>query len=302
LTPILARPFQAYYSGTTGVSTCFGTFGELLQGRLPESDRDFLVTLPIARWSTATFQQDISREEVETRPGHKHKARRMAEMVIRTSGLRTGGVLTIESTLPEGKGMASSSADLVATARAVANALHLELPPEAIERLLGRIEPTDGVLYPGVVAFDHRVARLRARLGPLPLMTIVGLDEEGTVDTIEFNRQAKPYSAADKREYVQLLNRMAAAVRNRDLREVGAIATRSALLNQRFWPKRTLSPLLEAATGVGALGVVNAHSGTMLGILLDAADPDYVAKTAAAVQACSALARNVSLHRTLTFD
>lgn len=302
MTRILARPVQGAHCGATGVSTCFGTFGELLQGRLPESDRDFLVTLPIARWSTATFQQDIGKNGVEIRPGHKRKARLMAEMVIEAGGLRTGGVLTIESTLPEGKGMASSSADLVSTARAVANALDLELPAEAIERLLGRIEPTDGVLYNGIVAFDHRVVRLRTRLGSLPSMTIVGLDEEGTVDTIEFNRQAKPYSAADKREYLRLLNRMTAAVRDRDLREVGAIATRSAVLNQRFWPKRTLPSLLEAATGIGALGVVNAHSGTILGILIDTTDPDYVAKTAAAVQACSALARNVSLYRTLTFD
>lgn len=300
--PALAGPVPASYRGTTGVSACFGTFGELLQGRLPESDRDFLVTLPIARWTTATFQQDTAKEGVETWPGHKRKARRMAEMVIQTSGLRTGGVLTIDSNLPEGKGMASSSADLVATARAVANALDLDLPPAAIERLLGQIEPTDGVLYPGIVVFDHRVVRLRTRLGSLPAMTIVGLDEGGTVDTIEFNRRAKPYSAADKREYARLLDRMTVAVRNRDLLEVGAVATRSAVLNQRFWPKRTLTSLLDAATRIGALGVVNAHSGTVLGLLIDAADPDYAAKTAAAVEACSALARDVFLHRTLTFD
>jgi L-threonine kinase len=284
------------------VSTCFGTFGELLQGRLPESDRDFLVTLPIARWTTATFQQDSTKRGVETQPSHKRKARRMAEMVIQASGLLTGGVLTIDSNLPEGKGMASSSADLVATARAVANALNVELPPETIERLLGRIEPTDGVLYPGIVAFDHRIVRLRARLGSLPAMTVVGLDEGGTVDTVEFNRRSKPYSAADKREYAQLLSRMTPAVQSRDLGEVGAIATRSAVLNQRIWPKRTLSSVLDAATRIGALGVVNAHSGTVLGLLIDAADPDYAAKTAAAVQACSELARDVSLYRTLTFS
>ena len=42
-------------AGATGVSSAFGTFGELLQGVLPEEDGDFLVTLPVARWTMARF-------------------------------------------------------------------------------------------------------------------------------------------------------------------------------------------------------------------------------------------------------
>ncbi|NEC21272.1 kinase [Streptomyces parvus] len=290
------------YRGATGVSTCFGTFGELLQGRLPEPDADFLVTLPVARWTMAEFRCLPGPGGVEVRPPHKGKARRMAEMVLAEAGARAGGVLTLDSSLPEGKGMASSSADLVATARAVANAVGPDLPPERLEYLLRRIEPTDGVLYPGVVAFDHRRVRLRARLGSLPTMTIVGVDEGGTVDTVAFNRLAKPFTAADRRAYAALLERLSGAVARRDLAEVGAVATRSTEMNQRLWPKRMLPDVLRICSEVGALGVVAAHSGTMLGVLLDTADPAYVTKVGATVRACSLLGPDVSLFRTLSFD
>ena len=297
-----APPIASRFRGAIGVSTAFGTFGELVQGVLPEDDGDFLVTLPIARWTMARFQAVPDAPEVEVRPAHKSKAKTLAELILDSAGAPPGGVLTLHSSLPEGKGMASSSADLVATARAVGNALAMDLAPETVERFLRRIEPTDGVLYPGIVAFDHRRVRLRALLGSLPTMTVVGVDEGGTVDTVEFNRLAKPFTSADRREYAALLARMAAAVARRDLAEVGAVATRSAEMNQVLRPKRTLAAMTELCDEIGGLGVVAAHSGTMLGLLLDVGDPAYVAKVAAAVQGCSALSSEVSLYRSLSFD
>ncbi|GAA2642326.1 kinase [Dactylosporangium fulvum] len=297
-----ARPRPGGHQGATGVSTAFGTFGELLQGVLPAPDGDFLVTLPVARWTTASFSVDPAGRGVEVRPAHKTKARHLVETMLAGFGVPGGGLLTIDSGLPEGKGMASSSADLVATARAVANALRLEVTPRQIEELLGRIEPTDGVLYQAVVAFDHRRVRLRAVLGSLPTMTIVAVDEGGTVDTVAFNRIEKPFTAADRREYARLLDRITAAVAARDLAEVGAVATRSAEMNQMLRPKRTLDAVRAVARDVGALGVAAAHSGTMLGVLLATDDPDHAERVAATVAACSALGGQVSLHRTLCFD
>ncbi|MCP9975684.1 hypothetical protein LUX02_19820 [Streptomyces somaliensis] len=155
--------------GATGVGTAFGTFGELLQGVLPEEDGDFLVTLPVARWTRAAFRLDPDLDDVVVRPVWKRKARRLARMIVEEGAPRpVGGELTVHSLIPEGKGLASSSADLVATARAVGQALGLAMPAPRIERFLARIEPTDGVLYPGIVAFHHRSVRLRAVLGSLP--------------------------------------------------------------------------------------------------------------------------------------
>ncbi|MEU2161292.1 kinase [Streptomyces sp. NPDC019208] len=285
----------------TGVGTAFGTFGELLQGVLPEENGDFLVTLPVARWTRAAFRPDPGMDELVVRPHRKRKALRLARMIVGEAPQPTGGVLTLNSVIPEGKGLASSSADLVATARAVGQALGLAMPASRIERLLARIEPTDGVLYPGIVAFHHRSVRLRAVLGSLPAMTVVGVDEGGAVDTVDFNRIPKPFTVADRHEYARLLDRLADAIRSRDLTEVGRIATRSALMNQPLRHKWSLDRMREICREVGGLGIAVGHSGTTLGVLLDATDPACPHRATAAAQACTELTGGVAVYRTLSF-
>ncbi|MCF1596024.1 GHMP family kinase ATP-binding protein [Streptomyces muensis] len=288
-------------TAATGVSAAFGTFGELLQGVLPEADGDFLVTLPIARWAVARFEVTPHTDTLEVWPAHKKKALRLTSMIMADARRSSGGVLTIGSTLPEGKGLASSSADLVATARAVANALEEPMPPRRIESYLARIEPTDGVLYPAVVAFHHRSVRLRAQLGSLPSMAVVSVDEGGAVDTVDFNGIPKPFTAADKREYARLLDRIAHAVARRDLAAVGEVATVSARMNQVLRHKWSLEEVIGICREVGGLGVVVGHSGTTLGILLDTAASGFHSRLTAAAQACQELVGNVTVYRTLSF-
>ncbi|GGY37625.1 GHMP family kinase ATP-binding protein [Streptomyces djakartensis] len=285
----------------TGVSAAFGTFGELLQGVLPEEDGDFLVTLPVARWAMARFELVPDSAALQVWPAHKRKALWLTSMIMEDARRSAGGVLKIDSTIPEGKGLASSSADLVATARAVANALDEPMPPRRIESYLARIEPTDGVLYPAVVAFHHRSVRLRARLGSLPSMAVVSVDEGGAVDTVDFNSIPKPFTAADKREYARLLERVTRAVARQDLAEVGRVATASARMNQVLRHKWSLDPLIDICREVGGLGVVVGHSGTTLGILLNTAAPHCPGQLAVAAQACQELVGNVTVYRTLSF-
>jgi len=250
-----------------GSAAAFGTFGELLQGALPDGD-DFLVTMPIARWSRARLLFDPRAPAVHVRPAHKSKARWLVQAMLRQYGVRGGGVLLLDSDLPEGKGLASSSADLVATARAVGQAIGVDPAPAEIEALLRLIEPTDGVMYHGVVAFHHREVRLREELGHLPPMTVVGVDEGGEIDTLSFNKVPKVFSAQHRRTYEQLLAALSAAIRVEDVAAIGEVATRSAVMNQRLCPKRTLDSMLDICHEVGGLGVVAAHSGTALGVLL----------------------------------
>ncbi|WP_432006742.1 kinase [Streptomyces parvus] len=270
------------------VSSAFGTFGELLQGALPDGGPDFLVTLPIARWATATFEYRSADDSVEVSPATKTKARQVAETVLARYA-DGGGTLRLSGALPEGKGLASSSADLVATARAVASAVGVELPPRVIEDVLRRIEPTDGVMYPEAVAFRHREVRLLDRLGALPPMTIVGIDEGGTVDTLAFNRIPKNFTDAERDEYALLLDRIRTAVRAGDAAAIGQVATRSAHLNQRLCRKRTLNAMTALSAEVGGVGVVTAHSGSTIGLLLPHDVPGFRSRLAEAINRCGQL-------------
>ncbi|MCP2288798.1 GHMP family kinase ATP-binding protein [Nocardia amikacinitolerans] len=281
-----------------GVGSAFGSCGELLQGATTEHDRDFLVTLPIARGAVAVFEPDPQRHTVTVIPAHKTKSRALARALLARSTVLRGGVLTLLGDLPEGKGLASSTADLVATARAVADAEGRDISAAEIETELRRIEPSDGVMYPGAVAFYHREVRLLGMLGALPPLTIVTGDEGGLVDTVAFNRYRPAFTAAAKREYSDLLATLAVAVARRDVTAIGAVATRSAELSTALRSRPHLDATISAARDLGAAGVVVAHSGTTTGILLDEADPDLSAKVAAAQRICAGFGTTVSVHHT----
>jgi uncharacterized protein involved in propanediol utilization len=285
----------------TGLGVSFGTFGELLQGALADPpDGDFLVTLPIARWSTAQVSLAPGADTLRVEPAGKLKSLRVARSVLARHGVRDGGTLVPTGDLPEGKGMASSTADLVATVRAVADALGIPASPQEIETHLRGVEPTDGLMYGEVVAFHHRTVRLHRALGPVPPMTIVAVDEGGQVDTVKFDASRPLVPASERGEYGALLDGLAAALTAGDLAAVGRISTRSAQLNQARCPKRHLDRMLEIGRDIGALGVAVTHSGTMVGLLISGADAGYDGKLGDAVAAATELASAVSVDHTLT--
>ncbi|UFJ41463.1 kinase [Brevibacillus humidisoli] len=300
-------PAQGQYAGRSsldvkamGKGSACGTFGELLQGALEEEDSDFLVTFPIDRQAHATFISDPARDELIVEPPQKQKSRRLAEMILRFFSLPLGGVLRLTADIPVGKGLASSSADLVATARAIEDCFSLQLPVPLLETFMRQIEPSDGVMYPGVVSFFHRRVQLRELIGPLAPLTVVSIDEGGEVDTIEFNRLPKQYTTADRQEYQQLLDAMTTAIRQNDLATIGKISTRSAILNQKLRPKRTLDQLLAICEEVEGLGVSVAHSGTCLGILLSPQHVRYQEQLTAASLHLQQLADQVVIYHSST--
>ncbi|QKG84490.1 kinase [Kroppenstedtia pulmonis] len=282
-------------AGAKGRGSSFGTFGELLQG-VDDEGADFLVTFPVNRNSYAVFTVDVNQRKVTVIPSFKEKSRLLAEQVLKHYGIPFGGTLEITSDLPVGKGLASSSADLVATARALEDCLNLVLPQRLLDGFMEQIEPSDGVMYPGVVSFYHRKVKLREFLGPLPGLTVVGIDEGGEVDTIQFNRVPKPFSTVEKAEYKYLLEKMSAACRNRDLKTIGSLSTRSAVLNQKLRPKKLLEAVITQCREIGGLGVIVAHSGTCLGVLLNRSDPNYTSQLQQAVERLEKVGNEVDIY------
>ena len=289
----------------TGVGWCHGTFGELLQGALPAEGREFLVTLPITEGSTARFTPARRSEGVRVTPPHKEKSRRLAKELIRLYDLGAGGELHIESGLQEGKGCASSSADMVATARAIGSAFGVHIPRRTLARTMGAIEPSDGVMYEGIVSFHQREGLLRDCLGSLPPLTIVALDEGGRAETTELCKHRGGHGAGRLAEYERLLLNLERAVKRRHLPSVGDVATRSAVLNQDALPKECLGLFLDLRARYDALGVVATHSGTCLGLLLDPGSPRYpevLPKLTDELRVCRGHGAGVRIYRTRGFQ
>ncbi|ASV67941.1 kinase [Cytobacillus sp. FSL W7-1323] len=261
----------------TGVGRACGTFGEFLQGILPDN-QEFLVTFPINRFSTCYFNSSPSAQELEVFPPHKKKTRQLAINILSYFNLPTGGRLEIDSELVEGKGLASSTADMVAAIRAIEDCYPIKIPIYLLEEMMRRIEPSDGIMYEGVVSYYHREVKIRGNFGSCPPLTVLAIDEGGVVDTIEFNHQIKPFDQKEKVEYERLLQQAEGAIVVGDVNLLGQVATRSTEMNQKVRPKLLIDKMKRINQEIGGVGIVTAHSGTYIGVLLSDTDPNYIDK------------------------
>ena len=197
--------------------------------------------------------------------------------------------LALSSSLPRGKGMASSTADVSASIAATAACLVESgaMPPAEIARIALLIEPSDGLMLPGISVFDHRNGTTARTIGESPSMRVVVLDFGGNVDTLEFNtvdrvdtlKQLQP-------SFEEALEMIVRGVEAGQAEDVAAGATISAVANQQLLFKPQLEAVMSLAEEVGALGVNVAHSGTVIGMLFE--DDPSLARWASS-QACERL-------------
>lgn len=240
-----------------------GTFGEVLQGEW--QDTPFLVTLPI-RWGTQARFVPTEGKSVQVFPPYREKARKAAALMCREIG-KPGGYLAIASVLPMGKGLASSSADVVAAIRAVAGAYNIHLEPGYIAELAARIEPSDGIMYPGMVAFNPRQGKLLERLGPVPHGVVVGVLGPGRVNTVAHHQSWLSYTPDQQKRLMQAMEILRRAVPAGDIDGIGQAGRISAEIELEREPNDDLlAKVLHVARGEG-YGVLVAHSGTARGFL-----------------------------------
>lgn len=261
-----AAPSSLIAPPLEGVGRAFGTCGELAQGQF-DSGEDFLVTLPVDLWSEVRVEVDMASSGVRGNV-EKTKTGLAIRKALDTLGFPNwGATFHGQSDLPEGKGMASSSADIVAACRAVSAALNLPLSAEEISRIAVSIEPTDGVMYSGVVCYNHRTGIFLETLGEMPPAHLLVLDLGNEVDTIAFNQLPKKYTAAELEKIIQAYKLIRTGIQKQDLAQIGLGATLSAEVNQRILPKPHFEKIVSVAKEHGASGVCAAHSGTILGLL-----------------------------------
>jgi len=246
-----------------------GVCGELAQGVI--EGIHFLVTCPVDFYSRVKVDIYSDGPGVEAPQDCDKAAAAVRRTLFQLKNAKVRAKLTINNPIPRGKGMASSSADLAAAIAATGLALGEEISPYQIAQIALSIEPTDGIMIPGVALFDHRAGIIRESLGPPPPMEIVALDLGGTVDTVQFNMvdRFQRWQSVDKQtgEALRLLRR---GIEEQDPELVGRGASISAEASQTVLAKPRLAEVKEFAESVGAVGVNVGHSGTIMGVLLDA--------------------------------
>jgi L-threonine kinase len=259
-----------------------GTCGELVQGTL--EGEPCLISCPIDSYSIAAVR--FQPWGGWTVPEHAPKTRAALQAGLAYLGrTASSGDVCLRTKLPRGRGYGSSTADIGATLYALGQAAGQGLVPSEVARLAVHVEPTDSSLFPGLALWDHRYGHVYEDLGAPPALTVVVLDPGGVVDTLAFNRldhrEALRQLAPQHGEAFALVRE---GLRQGSLEALGAAATLSARAHQAILTNPLLEPTLALARDVRALGVCRAHSGTLLGLLLDPKEVDVPAITALAAR------------------
>ena len=247
-----------------GLVRCPGTCGEWVQGA--RKGIPFLMDCPIDRFSEARVALDRHATGWGL-PLGKTKALQVLELLKEDLGLPSlSGKVEFLQQLPEGKGMASSTADITAVVAAALIALGEDPVPERLAHFALRIEPSDSVMFPGITEIEHVIRHKHRVLGPSVPALFLALDWGGAIDTRVFN--ARPGLAEHYRRYEDEIAKAYGLAREGieqiDLEKLAVAGTISARCNLEINIKSQFEPFLTWVLQKGGLGVVTAHSGTLL--------------------------------------
>jgi len=247
-----------------------GSCGELIQGMMGEVN--FLVTCPVNCYSLVSIKKNKS-GNISVNVSGKIKLLSAVRETIKMYNLdnESGYEIILESDLPIGKGMASSTADMTAAIIATGIINNKYLSENEIAKILLKIEPSDGIFYQGVVAFDHIHGSYYEKVGDAFKANFLIYDYGGEVDTIRFN--SDPDLKKKNIEKIPVIEKAYFMIKesfvNKDIKKLGEAITLSSLENQKILYKENLEDIIKLAYSCDAYGVNIAHSGTLIGILND---------------------------------
>jgi uncharacterized protein involved in propanediol utilization len=275
---------EVYPTLKVGVGHSIGQHGELFQGQI--EDKQYrqsrcLISLPCGSLiSKATFRPDFS-GKVSVTPPYKDKVKQVVEVIGKSLNVPSvGGQISVESNIPEGKGYGSSTADCIAAAIAVGDAIGHRIRKEELARMVVEAEiASDSFMFKQAVLFAHREGRVLEDYGKmLPMFEVLGFDTDlhGIVDTLDYPPAI--YSQNQIQTFQMLAGALRYAIRQGDIRLLAKIAMVCADVNQHFLPKNMFKEIRAAVLSAGALGIAVAHSGTVVAILLDPKDPSLQKK------------------------
>jgi L-threonine kinase len=276
----------------------FASFGEIVQGRLSNGE-DFLVTLPVDLWSHCRLisqsNWELSKDSFNG-PQNGNGSKQLNELsdracgtpnIVETEFSKSKAIalallehfgqpsdqhiqLIFNRNIPIGKGLSSSTADMLAVVRAFEAQFEVILSPGLISELFTAIEPHDALHYPSCVAYNHRQGRLLQAFDYIPDFQIIGIDAGGVISTQEYNKHLS-FSDALLKQYDDLYAELLEAFARSDDAAIALCAQQSALIHSEQTNNALLKALLNQAdelTKLGTMGVLATHSGTCAGILL----------------------------------
>ncbi len=242
-----------------------GSVGEIIQGKY--NGIDVLLSCPINLYTEIILSDEKERDNER----EYIKSYRFIDNILDKWGYRNWKIaLSINSTIPKGKGFASSTADLSAIYNGLLRLIDRKFNQEELIKHCLKIEPTDSIIFDKATIFDYKEGKVTEKVGNYFKFHVLCFIGENVVDTVEYNsKELQPLKKID-----DLLGELREAFEDKDIKKLAKVSTESIIRNQHRLKYNILEEVLEINKLLGGLGIIGAHSGDMLGIIFDNIDEE----------------------------
>jgi len=255
------------------VGVCRGALGELFQGLSTDgSDEIVVVSSLIPKYSWAYFtpceEGFASLRDQSLAAPERLKSFRALNLFCQSHQIRwPSGYWFFNSDLKVARGMASSTADIVATLRCAANYLQYSIGVDEIIHILSKIERSDSVFLDRLSLFSSSCHQIIHQFDKVPPLYALYMHEREPVDTDGTKSMLIDFYQSNHRYYRNLYDRVEQALEKADLKALCRISSISAELSNEILPKRNFYSIYKAQSRFSADGVIVAHTGSVVGLL-----------------------------------
>lgn len=252
----------------------YGTLGELWQGPYRGEDGSLqiaLVTLPCER-----YRSEVT---VERRSGKSAPPPKSAEALSRfleyfdIKENLSDYSWSVKSNIPHAIGMASSTADILATIYALASLHAIQLRDDHIRDILRGIERSDPVYCSTAGLYLSKSQQFVCSWNWRPKFQVIYTVLPGTLKTEDVDEsQLLGFYEEHYGAYQESFARMEEGFAFGDNQLIGAASTECGRIAQAFSPLDLFDQFSGIGEKIGAAGVVRAYTGTILGLLFDHKD------------------------------
>ncbi|MGE5627048.1 MAG: kinase [Solirubrobacterales bacterium] len=239
-----------------------GSCGEIIQGKI--DGRDMLLSCPVNIFTNVSL---FECKEPSSRFNYSKSSIFLNNMLKRWGHEHTDKNLDIiiASKIPEGKGFASSTADLTALYICLLKMFKREYSTEELIEETIKIEPTDSIIFGKMTLFDYKEGKLHKTLGEYTKFYILAFEGNRIVDTVTFNNSALPPLA----DLDDIMPWCMDAIKVEDLDSIARASSISINRNLIRLDYKVHEVVLKICKDTGGKGIIGGHSGDVLGIIYD---------------------------------
>ncbi|WP_448567130.1 GHMP family kinase ATP-binding protein [Thalassotalea ganghwensis] len=255
------------------VGVCRGALGELYQGISTDGSNEIvIISSLIPKYSWTYFTPDTngfsSLKDQKLASPEREKSFTALKIYCQQQSVEwPSGRWSFYSDLQVARGMASSTADIVATLRCAASYFGKKLTTNEILSILSKLERSDSVFLDRLALFSSSKHEIIHQFKKMPPLYALYMHEADEVETDGTKTMLLDFYQQHYRDYLQLNHFAQHAFQECDLQAICKVATLSAQLSQQILPKLHFEQIMQAQKKFDADGVITAHTGSVIGLL-----------------------------------